>query len=105
MADEQKEEASAASAAYSKEGMKLAVQEVCDSMRICIYNKLQYGCDRLYAALEDISRMTTSQTTCGRAVSGLKFDTMMTGADGEKYLSEYRSQMLKDFADIIKNCQ
>lgn len=95
----------AASQAYSQDGMRLAVDEVRDSIRICIYDKLQYGCDKASAALDDIGSMTTDQTGCGRAAAGLRFDTMMTGVDGESYLQKFRSQMLKDFSEITKHCR
>ena len=95
----------AASEAYSQDGMRLAVEEVRDSIKICIYDKLQYGCDKVSAALEDISSMTTDQTDCGRAAAGLSVDTMMTGVDGESYLQKFRTQMLKDFSEITKHCR
>ena len=95
----------AASEAYSQDGMRLAVDEVRASIKICIYDKLQHGCDKVSTALADISSMTTDQTDCGRAAAGLRFYTMMTGVDGESYLQKFRSQMLKDFSEITKYCR
>lgn len=102
---QEQDESRIAAAAYSQEAMKLAVDEVRDSIRICIYDKLQHGCDKLTSALKDISSMTTDKTPCGRAASGLSFDTMMTGMDGESYLEKFRAQMLKDFSQITQHCR
>ena len=95
----------AASEAYSQDGMKLAVDEVRASIKICIYDKLQYGCDKVSAALDDISSMTTDQTDCGQAAAMLRVDTILTGVEGESYLQKSRSQMLKEFSEITKNCR
>ena len=95
----------AASEAYSQDGMRLAVDEVRASIKICIYDKLQYGCDKVSAALDDISSMTTDQTDCGQAAAMLRVDTILTGVEGESYLQKSRSQMLKEFSEITKNCR